>query len=146
MYETLRQHLATAVPFANHVGIELLEVSDGFGSARLKQSPASINHVGSQHAGVLFTLGEAASGAAMAGAFASVILGLRPLAGSASIDYRKVGKGTITATARTERSGADLQSELERARKVRFPVAVELTDDDGDLVAEMTVEWSVAKT
>ena len=62
--------------------------------------PAEIrNHVGSQHAGALFSAGEAASGAAFVGAFAEQLGNLTPLAESADIAYRKLAQGVITATA-----------------------------------------------
>src|SRR5258706_7795561 len=71
-YETIRAQMAAAVPFARHVGIELVEIVPGKGVATLDETATSVNHIGSQHAGALFTLGETASGAAMAGAFAAL--------------------------------------------------------------------------
>ena len=56
------------------------------------------NHVGSQHAGALFSAGEAASGAAFVGAFAERLGDITPLARSAEITYLKLAKGPITAT------------------------------------------------
>jgi acyl-coenzyme A thioesterase PaaI-like protein len=46
--------------------------------------------LGTPHAGALFTLAETASGAAMAGGFAELILGLRPVAKESRIQYQKV--------------------------------------------------------
>lgn len=47
----------------------------------------------------MFTLGEAASGAALAGAFAPVILQVRPVPAGAQITYVKIAKGRLFATA-----------------------------------------------
>ena len=58
------------------------------------------NHLGSQHAGAMFTLAETASGAAMAGGFAELIMGLRPVAKEARIQYLKVAQGATHAKAR----------------------------------------------
>lgn len=145
MYEMIKERMSSGVPFAKHAGVEIVELADGTATARLNQTDVSINHIGSQHAGALFTLGEAASGAAMAGAFTKVLLSVRPLAGAASIKYKKVAKGAITASAKTARPPAELLEELEATGKVRFPIAVDLQDESGQTVAEMSVEWSVAK-
>ena len=146
MYDFIKQQLASTVPFAKHAGVEVTEVAEGEGAARLEQTGVSINHIGSQHAGALFTLGETASGAAMAGAFAPVLLGVKPVAGSASINFRRIAKGTIAARAATEQPAEELLALLEEKGKVRFPVNVELIDECEDIVADMVVEWSVSKT
>lgn len=145
MYEMIKERMSTGVPFAKHAGVEIAELADGTATARLAQTDVTINHIGSQHAGALFTLGEAASGAAMAGAFAKVLLSVRPLAGAASINYKKVAKGTVTANAKTGRPPAELLEELETEGKVRFPIEVDLQDKSDQTVAVMVVEWSVAK-
>lgn len=133
------------VPFATHTGVEITEIADGQGTAEMPQSETSVNHIGSQHAGALFTLGETASGAAMAGAFAPVILEVQPIAGKAEIAYNKVAKGTITAKARTLDAGAALLEKLNAEGKVAFDVAVDLVNQDGEAVATMTVAWHVRK-
>lgn len=144
-YEMILQHLGTAVPFATHAGVTLLSLEDGAGAAAMEQTETSINHIGTQHAGALFTLGEAASGAAAAGAFADRILTLRMVAGEARIAYKKIAKGRIIATAQTTRPGADLRAALEADGKTAFDVQVSLADADGQAVAEMTVAWHVKK-
>jgi acyl-coenzyme A thioesterase PaaI-like protein len=146
IYDIVKAQLGTAVPFAAHTGVELVEVAPGKGVASLAQSDTSINHIGSQHAGALFTLGEAASGAAMAGTFADIMMIIRPVAAEANITYLKVAKGTITATARTVDTPETLTAALNHDNKVRFDVLVVLTDEAGTEVAKMTVAWHVRKT
>jgi acyl-coenzyme A thioesterase PaaI-like protein len=85
-YEALKAGLQQAIPFNNHIGLEVAEVGDGRGVVLLPDSEALHNHVGSQHAGALFSAGEAASGAAFVGAFAERMAGITPLARSARID------------------------------------------------------------
>lgn len=145
MFDLIRAQMGATVPFAAHAGVELLEVGDGRGVARLAQTPTSINHIGSQHAGALFTLGETASGGAMAGVFAAQILSVRPIAGGADIRYVKVAKGAITATATVD-GADDLRARLDADGKVAFDVAVTLTDESGAEVATMRVNWHVKKT
>ncbi|MDF1728700.1 MAG: YiiD C-terminal domain-containing protein [Sulfitobacter sp.] len=143
-YDMIRSHLDSAVPFATHVGVKLLEIGDGTASAELVQRQEVSNHIKSMHAGAMFTLGEAASGAAMAGALAPVILDMRPVAATGQIAYRKLALGTLTAHARTSRPGADLMKEIEEAGKVAFDVTVDIQDSSGDTVVEMTVNWYVS--
>ena len=140
-YDAVKAQLSTSVPFANHVGVELLEIGDGVATARLDQRQETSNHIGSQHAGAMFTLGEAASGAAMAGGFVSVILNVRPVAAVASIRYVKVAKGTLEAEAKVAGDVAALLGELEPNGKVQFAVDVVIRDGEGDPVVEMQVEW-----
>ncbi len=62
MREIIRDQLNRSVPFASHTGIAIDEIRDGEAIASLEQSDVTINHIGTQHAGALFTLGQAASG------------------------------------------------------------------------------------
>ena len=140
-YDALRQGLQQAIPFNNHLGLEVREVSDSRGVVALPDRDQLRNHVGSQHAGALFGAGEAASGAAFVGAFAERLADVTPLAESAEIHYRKVAKGEILATGRLGEDG--LLEKLDAEGTVRFAVDVELADRSGDIVAEMTVRWHV---
>ena len=142
-YEVVRAGLEQAIPFNQHVGLEVLEVGPGTGSVRLPEEPHLTNHVGSQHAGALFSAGEAASGSAFVGAFAEHLGGLTPLAKSASIEYLKLANGPITATGTLERDVAELMGEVDEAGRAEFPIAVSLTDADGTEVARMTVDWHI---
>lgn len=144
MRDMILAHLRQSVPFAAHVGVELVSVGDGEGVAQLAEAPHGLNHVGTHHAGALFTLAEAASGAAMAGALAPVLLSVRPVAASAKIDYRKPARGLIRATARVAGEAAALLATLQDEGKVRFTVAVDLANADGAIVATTEVDWHVA--
>ena len=145
VYAMIKAQMSKSVPFARHAGVELQEIGDGTCRATLDQTESSVNHIGSQHAGALFTLGEAASGGAMAGALAPVILTVRPLASDARITYSRVAKGTITAHATTSRPGKDLLAEISDAGRTTFAVKVTLRDESDAEVATMTVDWSVRK-
>ena len=144
-YDAIRSGLESAVPFNAHVGLEVTEVAPGRGVVRLPDRAEIRNHVGSQHAGALFSAGEAASGAAFVGAFAVRLGELTPLAEGADISYRKLAQGTITATAQLSADRDALLAELESSGRVRFEVGVRLENAVGDLVAEMTVRWYVRR-
>jgi acyl-coenzyme A thioesterase PaaI-like protein len=143
LYDMIKSQLGTSVPFASYIGAEVLDVAPGHGVAALEQTMSTINHIGSQHAGALFTLGEAASGAAMAGTFADVLLSIRPVAAEASIKYLKIAKGRITATAKTADAPDFLMVSLKSDGKIKFDIVVSLTDDANTEVATMQVAWHV---
>jgi acyl-coenzyme A thioesterase PaaI-like protein len=144
-YEALRAGLEQAIPYNRHVGLEVAEVREGRGIIRLPDDGRLKNHVGSQHAGALFSAGEAASGAAFLGTFAEHMGGITPLARRAEISYLKVANGPITATGMLGASKEELLSPLDADGRVEFPVTVDLTDGGGTKVAEMTVHWHVRK-
>lgn len=143
-YDMIKAHLDAAVPFANLVGVKLLEIADGTATAELEQRKDVSNHIDSMHAGAMFTLGEAASGAAVAGALAPVILDMRPVAATGQIAFKKVALGTLTAHAKTSRDGAALMQAIKDDGKVAFDVTVDIRDAAGDTVVEMTVNWYVS--
>ncbi|NDC57312.1 MAG: DUF4442 domain-containing protein [Alphaproteobacteria bacterium] len=142
-FAMIKAHLSSNVPFANHTGVTLLDVNDGRAVAALEQSHETSNHIGTQHAGALFTLAEAASGAAMAGAFADRLLSIRPVAAAAQIRYLRIANGRVTAHARIDGDPEALRAALDATRRVQFPVHVSLRDDADKEVADMTVEWNV---
>ena len=144
-FEAVRAGYQQAIPFNVHLGLEVTELEAGRAVVRLPDDKSLLNHVGSQHAGALFTAGEAASGGAFVGAFAERMGEITPLAESGEIAYRKIARGPITATGTFSSDVDELFAELDEDGRVRFPVEVALTDGDGQLVAEMTVQWYVRR-
>jgi acyl-coenzyme A thioesterase PaaI-like protein len=144
-FDAVRAGLEQAIPFNGHLGLEVVAVSEGSGSVRLPEEPQLLNHVGSQHAGALFTAGEAASGAAFVGSFLERMGEITPLAKSASIDYRKIAKGPIVATGTLSEDKAALLDRLDADGRVEFKIDVSLKDAEDLEVAAMTVDWHVRK-
>ncbi len=144
-YDAVAAGLSQAIPFNVHLGLQTTAVSPDSGSVRLPDDGKLRNHVGSQHAGALFAAGEAASGAAFVGAFMDAMGEITPLAESASISYKKLAKGEITATASFGEDAEALKAKLREEGRVRFPVQVQMTDAEGNVVAEMTVHWYVRR-
>lgn len=145
-YELVRAQLSKTVPFANHVGVELLTIEDGRATARLDQREETSNHIATQHAGAMFTLGEAASGAALAGTLMDRLMNIRPVAANASIQYVAIAKGTLTATATTSLPSDEIKKTLDDNGKVQFDVNVDIRDADEKQVVTMTVAWHVKNT
>ena len=146
IYEMIRDHMDASVPFAKVTGVELVEVSPERGVARLKKRPEVENHIQTMHAGAMFTLGEAASGAALGGVLGDQLMAARPVAADASIKYLKTGKTDLTATATANSDAEAIRKDLEEVGKVVFDINVAITDAEGVTVAEMVVNWHVKKT
>jgi uncharacterized protein (TIGR00369 family) len=142
-FDAIAKGLSMAVPFAAYLGLEITEVSAGEATVVLPRKAELNNHVGSQHAGALFTAAETASGAAFVGAFAVRMGDVTPLAKSAEIDYEKIAHGPITAKGTLGMDAAKALAVLDEEGKVEFPCEVELTDKDGQRVATATVHWHV---
>ena len=143
-YAALPQLFAAAVPFSGFLGIEYGEVGPGHAVLRLADDPAKHNHIGTLHAGALYSLAESASGVAMIAAVADRLAGVTPLAARAEITYRKVARGDVTATARIDDVPGVLAA-LDADGRVRFPIVVELADAAGDVCAVVTVDWHLRR-
>jgi acyl-coenzyme A thioesterase PaaI-like protein len=142
-FDLIAKGMTQAVPFAGHLDLEITKVEVGAATVVLPDRPELKNHVGSQHAGALFTAAETASGAAFVGAFAERMGDVTPLARSAEIAYEKIANGAITATATLGVDAAEALATLDAEGKVEFPCEVELSDVDGQRVATATVHWHV---
>src|SRR6476659_7940488 len=130
-FDAIAQGMTQAVPFAGYLGLEITEVGEGEAVARLPERQELTNHVGSQHAGALFTAAETASGAAFVGAFAERMGDVTPLARSAEISYEKIAKGPIRVSAKLGVDPAAALATLDDEGKVVFPCEVELDDAAG---------------
>jgi acyl-coenzyme A thioesterase PaaI-like protein len=142
-FEAIAQGMTQAVPFAGYLGLEVTEVREGEALVVLPERPELTNHVGSQHAGALFTAAEAASGAAFVAAFVERMAEVTPLARSAEIAYEKIARGPIEAAATLGMPKDEALATLDREGKVEFPCTIVLTDAEGTQVATATVNWHV---
>jgi uncharacterized protein (TIGR00369 family) len=142
-FDAIAQGMTQAVPFAAFLDLKITSVASGEAVVVLPERAELTNHVGSQHAGALFTVAEAASGAAFVGAFAERLGEITPLARSAEISYTKIAKGPIEAKAKLGVPAADALATLDAEGRVQFPCEVELADGSGTQVATATVHWHV---
>ena len=106
--------------FAEHCGIELLEVTEGHAKTRMAIADEHLNGVNVAQGGAIFTLAD------LAFAAASNSYGTVAVAINASIWFVKAARrGMLTAEAR----------EVSRNPKLAT-YSIEVTDDVGDLVAK----------
>lgn len=140
-YEALRELFSSAVPFNQHLGLQVLHVGAARGEVLLPERPELSNHLGTQHAGALFSAGEAASGAAMAGAFADLLTDLTPVARGVDVRYLKPARGPVTARAALAEPAEGVRARLRADGKAEFDVEVSLRDAADVEVAQLRVRW-----
>jgi uncharacterized protein (TIGR00369 family) len=145
VYDIIRRRLGEIIPLNKLLGIEIISIGDGVAEARLAFRPELTNHIGSVHATAIFGLAEAASGYAMSGAFAPVILKIRPVAANANVSFSKIARTDLIAHARTVESPEELRAKLAAAGRVVFDVVVNVHDAAGLAVGQVTVAWHVAR-
>jgi acyl-coenzyme A thioesterase PaaI-like protein len=136
-----RSFINEQVPFARHCGIEVIRLDDSVGEALLPEMSSLANHVGTQHAGALFTVAETASGACMLGLIGPRFARVTPLARTASITFRRPAQGPIRASAASTSAPSQISEQLDQDGRSSFSVSVELTDRDDTLVATAEIEW-----
>jgi acyl-coenzyme A thioesterase PaaI-like protein len=140
---SIGEMLAATVPMVRTLKLEYLETTPEKAVLALPDQSEYHNHVGGPHAGAMFTLGESASGAVVLAAFGDQLSRAVPLAVSAEIAYKKLARGSVTATATLGRPAADVVAELDEGRRPEFPVAVAIQREDGAVTGEMTVVWTL---
>ncbi len=145
IYDMIKDHMAKTVRFAAETGAEVVDIRADGAEARLSKTDKVGNHIGTVHAGAIFTLGETASGAAMSGLLADKVLELRPVAANASIQYVKTAKTDLLAHAKASIPADQALAAIETDGKVQFDVGVSIRDADDVEVATMTVAWHVKK-
>jgi uncharacterized protein (TIGR00369 family) len=138
------QGLLGAVPLTRTLGLEVLEVTPTTATLRLPDNPSLHNHVGGPHAGALFSLAESASGAVVIAAFGATMARAVPLAVEATIRYRALAKGPVTATATLVEAASEVLDALDAGTRPEFDVTVALhTETADEPVSEVTVRWTL---
>ncbi|NUR25712.1 MAG: DUF4442 domain-containing protein [Catenulispora sp.] len=136
--------LTAAVPMVGTLGLEYVETTTERAVLKFRDQAEYRNHVGGPHAGAMFTLAESASGAIVVAAFGHLAAEATPLPTTATIDFKKMARGDITATATLGRPIPEILAELEGGTRPEFPVHVQIQRDNDDAVTgEMTIVWTL---
>ncbi len=141
--QALADGLIAAVPLVKTLGMQYDEISTDRAIVRLPDRPDLHNHVGGPHAGVIFALGETASGAIVLANFMDLMDRVTPLAAAADIRYLAVARGDVTATATLDVDRDEILAQLGDGKTPKFTVAVMVTDPSGTPTSEMTVRWAL---
>lgn len=127
------------LPFARYVGLEAAEE----GALALTSSALLENHVGTLHAGALFTLGESASGVALARVMASGLGNVMPVAKSATIEFKRPARGRVRAQGAVAETCEAIAARVRDTGKTTVDVTVTMKDEAETEVAAMVVTWHV---
>ena len=144
-FENIKDQFAKQAPFFETVGLVLDHVEAGIARAKINNRKDITNHLGSLHAGALFTLGEGTSGAAVLGAFADIADDIRIVSTKATIDYLHIARGLTHCEARLQEPVDQLRLQLDTEGQVDCLVDVRLMSSSDRDVASMTVAWMILK-
>ncbi len=139
----LAEVLAT-VPFAHRADLEIVHAEPGHVVVRIANEPKNQNHVGMVHAAALVLVGETAGGLVILNEprLSAYML----LAKGLAIRYRKPGLTAVSASARIAEAAVLATVEVvESVGKCDLPLAVELRNEAGEVVAELTVDYHLRK-
>lgn len=141
-YEYLRVVSQEMVPFGRHVGTVITEIGPERAVVEIPATGTMRNHMGTVHAGALFTAADIGGAAAFVGAAATRLPSVERLVlrgGTAS--YRKPAVGRIRAIATVDQR--ELTDVLAATASNRFELSGKATLlDDGDVaVAKFTFDY-----
>jgi acyl-coenzyme A thioesterase PaaI-like protein len=134
------ERLQEATPFARTLGIEVLGVDDDRALLRLPAREDLANHVGGPHAGAIFTLGEAAAAVLMLHRFGDWMDRAVPLAMSATVEWTRLARSSVTAEARADGVVDRVRAQLQAGERPEWETTVLFRrDQDGEECARMRV-------
>lgn len=133
----------TEVPFNKHLDIKSTEENSEF-LLYLNAKEKHLNHLGTIHASVLFSLAEATSGEFLLNSFKSISKDVIPVVRKAEVKFRKVVNGKISAKA--ELVGTTIEEvldELKKRERALIKVKAEIYDSDLSKVFSSVFEWFI---
>lgn len=141
--EVCKMAIAT-VPGIERTGLKVLELRDRYAKALMPLSEANTNHVGIMYAGSLFTLGEFSGGAIHL--VSMDYTRFFPIVKEVHIRFRRPALSDITMeVTMSEEDARRLEAEAEENGKADYELKLELKNDAGDTVAEVSGTWQIRK-
>ena len=134
--DRLTAKLRKIFPIYNYIGLSVVELGNPL-RCRVPISAANGNHFDVMHAGVLFSLAEAAAGLSVTQhrEFGAMLI----IAEKIVVEYRRPARTDITATVTLgDEFFERLRSGLAADPKYRFDILVELSNDAGEVVMTAT--------
>jgi acyl-coenzyme A thioesterase PaaI-like protein len=134
--------LSLISPFNRHLKARLMEWNDEKAVIQLRRIRRVRNHVGSIHAGALFTLGETCAGLVIIRNFP--FKKFRPLMSDVKVTYSKQARGDVTGEAIIP--AADIERMHETIRQGEVPsleVTTNIFNDQREMIAVVTTTWQV---
>ena len=132
--------VVAAVPFVGHLGLQVAATTETQ-RVRLPVDDRLDNHVGTRHAGALFSAAETASGMAVFALMKRTSLQVVPLVVDASIRYLAPARGVVTARPTSGPSDHAVVGALVHGDRAPVGVDVDLSDEAGARVASASFRW-----
>jgi uncharacterized protein (TIGR00369 family) len=130
------------IPFVKKTGVLVEDLSPTKVKLKLPLDPLNLNPMGILHAGATFTLAETAAAALCVMALPNVTF----IGKGAEIKFKRAGRGDVFAVAQlTPVDAQRIVDSAMRDGKVDAPIAVEVVDPTGELVAAASVTMSVRR-
>ena len=145
-FEELKVGFPQVVPMVGTLNLEFVDLDFQTAVMKMPDQQPFHNHIGGPHAGAMFTLAESASGALVWANFAEYLAEVTPLAVEATIRYRKLAMGPVTATATMTRTREQILDELNGGGRPEFLVEISIATEDGTVTGEMTIVWTLKKS
>ena len=129
------------IPYAHHTHIE-----QNGSFLTLSLQPDALNHIGTLHAGALYTLAETASGFYLASRFADEADTLLPLLRNANVKYRHPATTTVHAVATVEPESIEhFTLALNKRGRASISIHVKVKDEADTLCMQGTFDWFIQK-
>jgi len=133
--------LGIVSPFNSHLKTRMLEWTPLSARVELKMHRGVKNHVGSIHAGALFTLGESVAGLVIIKNFS--FKKYRPIMRDVSVDFLKQARGDVYAVVKTTQSEIDrVKKDVDKEPQI-LPMETNIFDGASGLVAKVRTTWQV---
>ena len=141
--EMARVFTEEKIDFVKRSGLKAEELQPGFVRLRMPLA-GNQNHIGTLYAGALFTLAEIPGGALFLTSFD--VQRFYPLIKEMNLRFRRPASSDIRVEARLNAAEIErIQAEAEQAGKVEYRLDLQLTDADGQVVAETSALYQLRK-
>ncbi len=128
------------IPFVSYLGIEE-EQKD---TLKLSSKPKLANHLGSIHAGVIYTLAETQSGLFLSKRYCELNKNVIPLLRSSNIRYKKQIKNFMIAKAWVEDELSErFEKQFSKKGRGSIEVMVEVLNEENEVCAVCEFVWFV---
>jgi len=105
------------------------------GNLTLEFDESILNHIGTMHAGALFTLAETASGDALKAYFPELVGKAVPLLRGSKVKFKKPAEGTVVAVAfLSEDDVSGFRRQMDKKGYSQIEIEVEVKSPDGGMV------------
>jgi acyl-coenzyme A thioesterase PaaI-like protein len=141
--EMARVFTEEKIDFVKRSGLRAEELQPGFVRLRMPLA-GNQNHIGTLYAGALFTLAEIPGGALYLTSFD--VQRFYPLIKEMNLRFRRPASSDVCVEARLNAAEIErIQAEAEQAGKADYRLDLQLTDVDGQVVAETSALYQLRK-